>query len=522
MKKNETYIISNPRSNTALITSISKIFLNKQEAKKVIERVYFDTFDWRLYKNGYSLFRCENSYKLMDLESEAICIEQIITKSNVPKFWWDFPNDRLRNSLKKTIDLRALIRTVKTEIVQKFIRILNKDEKTVAKLSLNSVYLIENKKKKLLTNQLKVIQVKGYPKPFRRVCNHLANCNLEIEQRPLPLLAFEGAGHRFDCYTLKINERLSPVLNINVALKKVLKYSLEIIKINESGIKHDLDTEFLHEFRIAIRKTRSTLSQIKDIFPTQIVNQVKNDFSTICHYTNYLRDLDVYLFKEKEYLAKLPKELQTGLSPLFDYLSVERKKEHQQVLKFLESDFYSQAIKSWTVFLNSSNVSSSNDVPDGNYTALKVARVNLKKKYNQILNIGRSIHDETPDERIHKLRLACKQLRYLLEIFSSLFSSKKIVILSKQLKKLQDNLGLFTNYSVQITMLKNYLDKLILNKKNSVLETAAIGVLISELNHEKKNVRNAFQREFKHFSAKININLFRALLSNNKKEAIKI
>ncbi len=71
-------------------------------------------------------------------------------------------------------------------------------------------------------------------------------------------------------------------------------------------------------------------------------------------------------------------------------------------------------------------------------------------------------------------------------------------------------------------MLKNYLDKLILNKKTSVLETAAIGVLISELNHEKKNVRNAFQGEFKHFSAKININLFRALLSNNKKEAIKI
>ena len=55
-------------------------------------------------------------------------------------------------------------------------------------------------------------------------------------------------------------------------------------------------------------------------------------------------------------------------------------------------------------------------------------------------------------------------------------------------------------------MLKNYLEKLILNKKNSVLETAAIGVLISELNHEKRNVRNSFQGEFKHFSAKININ----------------
>lgn len=75
---------------------------------------------------------------------------------------------------------------------------------------------------------------------------------------------------------------------------------------------------------------------------------------------------------------------------------------------------------------------------------------------------------------------------------------------------------------MQISVLNNYPDKLFLNEKNFVLEADAIGVLISELNHEKKNVRNAFQGKFKHFSAKINMNLFRALLSNNKKEKIKI
>lgn len=82
---------------------------------------------------------------------------------------------------------------------------------------------------------------------------------------------------------------------------------------------------------------------------------------------------------------------------------------------------------------------------------LLAARV--KQKHKLFLIIGQSIRD-TPDERIHGLRFVCKQLRCLLEIFSSLFSLKKIVILSKQLKKLRNNLGLFTNYSVQIRMLK--------------------------------------------------------------------
>ena len=93
-----------------------------------------------------------------------------------------------------------------------------------------------------------------------------------------------------------------------------------------------------------------------------------------------------------------------------------------------------------------------------------------------------------------------------------------MAILSKQFKKLQDNFRLFKDCSVQNCMLKRYLENLILNKKNSVLETAAIGILISELDHDKKNVRNAFKGEFKHFSAKSNINLFRALLLSNKKE----
>ncbi|GMR25190.1 MAG: hypothetical protein BMS9Abin39_0471 [Ignavibacteria bacterium] len=43
-------------------------------------------------------------------------------------------------------------------------------------------------------------------------------------------------------------------------------------------------------------------------------------------------------------------------------------------------------------------------------------------------------------------------------------------------------------------MLNNYLDKLILNKKKSVYETAATGVLISELNHEKKECEECLSK----------------------------
>ena len=46
--------------------------------------------------------------------------------------------------------------------------------------------------------------------------------------------------------------------------------SLQTLRINEDGVRKDLDSEFLHDFRVAVRRTRSALSQIKGVFPAAV------------------------------------------------------------------------------------------------------------------------------------------------------------------------------------------------------------------------------------------------------------
>ena len=61
----------------------------------------------------------------------------------------------------------------------------------------------------------------------------------------------------------KLSVDLSPDMRADAALKRVLLHLLGTIEVNEKGTKTDIDSEFLHDFRVAVRRTRSALTQVK-------------------------------------------------------------------------------------------------------------------------------------------------------------------------------------------------------------------------------------------------------------------
>lgn len=48
----------------------------------------------------------------------------------------------------------------------------------------------------------------------------------------------------------------------------IYRQLLRTIQMNECNTVADIDSEFLHDFRIAIRRTRAGLSQIKHTLPS--------------------------------------------------------------------------------------------------------------------------------------------------------------------------------------------------------------------------------------------------------------
>jgi CHAD domain-containing protein len=308
-------------------------------------------------------------------------------------------------------------------------------------------------------------------------------------------------------YSSKFKIQLNPEIRSDEAAKIILRALLQTIKINESNIKKDLNTEFLHDFRVAVRRTRTALGQIKSVFSQETTRKFKKNLAFVGKLTNQLRDLDVFLLKENTYKNSLPIALKDDISPLFEYLKKVRLNALQEVITQLESKKYLQIMQNWETFINkpqlNSPMASMAKVP-----IIDLAKKRIFKQYRSIVKAGSQIIDNMDEEKLHALRIKCKKLRYMMEFFSSLFPSQKIKFLIKQLKKLQNNLGNFNDMHVQEEHLMYFALELPATDLKAKKTLIAIGSLIGTLNKKRQIFKDTFPQTFKNFAAPQNEKTF--------------
>lgn len=326
------------------------------------------------------------------------------------------------------------------------------------------------------------------------------------------MVVFKKKGIEPGKYSSKIDVVLSPDEHCSNSMKRILEQTLAVVRQNINGIKNDTDTEFLHDFRVAIRRVRSAVTQIPDVFPNELCSGFEKDLKYFGQSSNRLRDIDVYLLNRDCYLEILPEELRPGIKPFFNSLQKKRKLELQNFINNLNSRRYHRLITKWESLLKAE---SDMNIPLSNAArpVIDVAKQYILQRYNKIIKAANNIDEAKSDEALHNLRIQCKKLRYLLEFFISLFPKKDINLFIKQLKKMQDNLGEFNDLLVQQHELKKHLSQIDLKSKKRIKEAAAVGGLISVFKYKQTGIRTGFKSIFEEFTNKKNTELFNKLFN---------
>jgi CHAD domain-containing protein len=65
-----------------------------------------------------------------------------------------------------------------------------------------------------------------------------------------------------------------------------------------------------------------------------------------------------------------------------------------------------------------------------------------------VLKRGKAVKPTPTPEALHRLRIACKRLRYLLTFFRSLYPEREMERLLRPLKELQDTLGTYNDLAI--------------------------------------------------------------------------
>jgi CHAD domain-containing protein len=166
-----------------------------------------------------------------------------------------------------------------------------------------------------------------------------------------------------------------------------------------------------------------------------------------------------------------------------------------RVRRALRSRRFAAALEAWRAL-----ASAPSEEPGAALPIEAVAADRIRRVYRRMVRDGGGIDDASPDEDLHELRKRGKELRYLLELFGSLFPSDVVKPLVRALKDLQDVLGRFQDRSVQTEMLRANADELaaLSGGPGAVL---AAGLVISALEADQRDARAHFAERFAAFSS---------------------
>lgn len=410
-----------------------------------VARAYYDDADADLWRADVLLSHGGKQFCLVDAAGGSTALNH----ASSARFWWDFPAGVLRDALKPLTGVRALlpVATLKVERAEFMLR--NGDEKIVVR-GVFTQSIVDRQTFRYLT----LTPLRGYAGHFTDavgICAPFVAAESALDPRALlgrhAIPAFVARAKAASTVTAK--------MPTEQAVRVMACDMLDEAQQHVAGVVDDIDTEFLHQFRVNFRKARSLLSLLKKALPADTMDALKPRLSAISGATNRLRDLDVFLLAQQEYRDLLPADFAVGMEELAALVREQRAQEQQRVARYFSSPAYRTEIAHC---INEMAAPARLETPMASKPVLALVKRQLLKRYAAVLAMSVAIDRNSADDDVHALRIELKKLRYLIEFFLDLLPRKRSVKLLAEMKKLQNVLGDFNDYCVQIDFLGQYVD----------------------------------------------------------------
>lgn len=433
----------------------------------------------------------------------------------------ELPEGPLRDRLAPLLEERALLPLVELRTVSRSVRVRNQDEKTVVRLTLSTpaVVAVPDPPQAYtggprrapdgpitLSTRVTVTGVLGYPRPLARVDEALAGeLGLQEARRPLAdeaIVALDGDPSGLG--GSKVSTQLAADQRTDLAAVAVLRDLADITEANIPGTLADLDTEFLHDLRVSVRKARSALREMKRAFVPDELEPQRATLKWVQAITGDTRDLDVQLLDWPGLAARVPADRQAALEPVHVLVAEHRAAAAERLDAELQGPEFRKAWAAYREFLSDVEASAGegDDEPaDAARPIAWSAGRRIRKVYGAMVVMGRAIDDSSPADDLHELRKRGKELRYLLELFGGLWPAAVVKPMVKTLKGLQDVLGTHQDRAVQVESLRA-LGPELAKRPDGPNALLALGTLVDRLEHEQEEARSQFAERFAPFAAK--------------------
>ncbi|WP_295456458.1 CHAD domain-containing protein [uncultured Thiodictyon sp.] len=508
------YWVTNLAEIAAIAPVVQGLWRLTEDAAETLNRTFFDTFDWSVYLTGATLEWRSTALPPVLIWSELKHPDDALIQVAPwePAFPGDLAPGPVQTRLMATAPHRRLLPIMGIQTRVRHLELCNHHDKTVVRLAIKESTFNDPRDGSTgaLRPRLQILPVRGHAHEAATLREALAGVvGLEPVDLPLLLEALAAAGRRPADYSSKLDYRLDPAARADLVTKEILLGLLSTLEANLDGARANLDSEFLHDLRVATRRTRAALGQVRGVFPEDLVTHFKEEFTWLQLVTGPIRDLDVYLLDFDTYQRGLPASLGADLEPLRDFLHSYYRREQDRLVQALASQRFTQLRGDWRAFLEAPAAEPA--TPNGARPIKDLADQRIWALARRVRREGRGIGPDSPPEDLHELRKSCKKLRYLMEFFQSLYPKDQTRTLIARMKVLLDNLGCYQDLAVQAVHLRELAGRMRDVDQAATETLLAMGALIGNLLARQQQAREAFDHVFDEFQSEGNRRAFRNL-----------
>jgi CHAD domain-containing protein len=504
----------------AIVAALSVQYVVATGSRQFVRSARLDTFDRRLRTAGLTL----EHQRLAS--GERLVLGQVdgSTTLTVPAagLRWpaladSLPELSVREVLAPVTGIRALMVVSDQRRQIRRLELHDGEGKTVARVELDEP---ASQTSPGAPAEVWVRTLRGYEKQARLAADVLAGLGLRVAEDDEP--GAHRAAPSAPC------DRAVPAPAL---LARVLRDFHASMRENLPGLLDDVDTEFLHDFRVAVRRTRSTLKLGRPALPESMRTEWEPAFKWLGDLTTPVRDLDVYQLSLPTMASWLVGADPKDLEYFATHLRSRRGAERRALVRGLKSARFRRLDTEWeeelarladsahfpddvdmagvetgdgdtlhleTRHVETLDVDSGDEADREHLSAGRLADESISRAYAKVSRGGAAIEADSPAEDLHGLRKRCKELRYALEVFAPVIDDTARKRTVADLKGLQDVLGRFQDTEVERQALRGFAEEMMVDGTPAVA-VLAMGELIGHLDVEQDRARREFDVAFARF-----------------------
>jgi CHAD domain-containing protein len=447
---------------------------------RVVRRTALDTFDRRLERAGQRLqLVAEAGEERLELVQSGETLVSVLagTGPRWPAMAGALPEGTLKDQVARLAGIRALLVVDERRRLVHGAELRNADGKIVVRVDVDEPAAGGAVPPPMVT----VRPLRGYQKEADRAWRLVTTLLEPAMDEPVAPRAASPS----------VADPESPA---RALLAAELTDFLQEVRDNLPGTIGDVDTEFLHDVRVAVRRTRSLLKLGRPALPAHVREAWEPQFKWLGDLTTPVRDLDVYQLGLPEMAGWLVAASAADLEPFQAHLARQRAADRRTLLRALRGVRLRRLLDDWAGELSA--LADSARSADGTaWSAGALARANVARAHRRVVRGGTSISDSSAPEELHVLRKRCKELRYALEIFAPVLDDAQLGKAIKDLKSLQDVLGRFQDSEVQRTTLHGFAQEMVADGAPAEA-LLAMGELMGHLYAEQQRARAEFATAF--------------------------